>query len=119
MRLFLIKNGAFIVFVYNVFVIIYVLLIKLDFKSKTEINLGLDLEFKSIHFGIEINKNLKFLTPKTFLCLKNLRKIFLKKFQKKSEIFGPKEFWVSKRVYEINTQIKGIFTQTLYTFLKQ
>jgi len=33
-------------------------------KPKTKINLGLDSEFNSIHFGIETNKRLKFLTPK-------------------------------------------------------
>ena len=36
---------------------------------QTKINLGLDLEFDSIHFGIEIKKCLKFLTQK-FLGLK-------------------------------------------------
>ena len=35
-------------------------------KPKTKINLCLDLEFNSTHFGIEINKLLKFLTPKIF-----------------------------------------------------
>ena len=32
-------------------------------KPKTKINFGLDLEFDFIHFGIEINKYLRFLTP--------------------------------------------------------
>jgi hypothetical protein len=40
------------------------------------INLGLDSEFNSIHFGIEINKCLKFLRPKKFLGPKILRKYF-------------------------------------------
>jgi len=31
---------------------------------KKKINLGLDLEFNSINFGIKINKCLKFLRPK-------------------------------------------------------
>ena len=34
--------------------------------NPNKINLGLDSEFNSIHFGIEININLKFLTPKMF-----------------------------------------------------
>ncbi len=35
-------------------------------QTHTKINLGLDSEFNSIHFDIEINKRLKFLTPKMF-----------------------------------------------------
>ena len=51
-------------------------------KPQTKIN----SEFNSIHFGIEINKRLKFLTPKNvrgykFLTfLKILKKFFLKIF---------------------------------------
>jgi len=37
---------------------------------KTKVNLGLDSEFDSIHFGIENNKRLKFLTPISFWVLK-------------------------------------------------
>jgi len=44
-----------------------------------KINLGLDSEFNSIHFGIEINRSLKFLRPNKFLGqklkLKLLKKI--------------------------------------------
>ncbi len=35
-------------------------------KTPKKINSGLDSEFNSIHFGIEINKSLKFLRPKNF-----------------------------------------------------
>ncbi len=35
-------------------------------EPKTKINLGLDSEFNSIHFDLEINKRLKFLTPISF-----------------------------------------------------
>jgi hypothetical protein len=35
-----------------------------------KINLGLDSELNSIHFGIEINKRVKFLRHKKFLGLK-------------------------------------------------
>ena len=45
-------------------------------KPKPKIN----SEFNSIHFGIEINKCLKFLTPKNFLVLKFLT--FLKILKK-------------------------------------
>jgi hypothetical protein len=41
-------------------------------KPETKINLGLDSEFNSLHFGIQINKCLKFLT---LISLKNVRKI--------------------------------------------
>ena len=33
-------------------------------QTPQKINLGLDSEFNSLHFGIEINKCLKFLGPK-------------------------------------------------------
>jgi hypothetical protein len=36
-------------------------------QTQTKIDLGLDSEFNSIHFGIEINKRLKFLTSKNVL----------------------------------------------------
>ena len=35
-------------------------------QTQKGINLGSDSEFNSIHFGIEINKCLKFLRPKKF-----------------------------------------------------
>ena len=47
---------------------------------KTKINLCLDYKFNSIHSGIEINKCLKFLTPKSFWVQKFLT--FLKLFKK-------------------------------------
>ena len=40
-------------------------------QTRKKINLGLDSEFNSKHFGIEINKCLKFLRPKKFLGPKN------------------------------------------------
>jgi len=33
-------------------------------QNQNQINLGLDSEFNSIHFGIETNKRLKVLAPK-------------------------------------------------------
>jgi len=35
-------------------------------QTQTKINLVLDSEFNSMHFGIEINKRLKLLTPISF-----------------------------------------------------
>jgi hypothetical protein len=49
-------------------------------QTQKEINLGLDSEFNSIHFGIEIKECLKVLRPKKFVgpkkFEKNLRKFF-------------------------------------------
>ncbi len=47
------------------------------FLGDIQINLGLDLEFNSIHFGIEINKRLKFLGLKIYDVFENSKKIFL------------------------------------------
>jgi hypothetical protein len=59
-------------------------------KPPKKINsMGLDSEFNSIHFGIEINKCLKFLGPK------NERKIlenFFKEFQICHKFLGLKNF---------------------------
>ena len=68
-------------------------------RPKTKINLGLDLEFNSIHFGIEI---LKIFDTQKCLGLKNVRKIledfkkFFLEFSQNSEICRPKHFLVSK-----------------------
>jgi hypothetical protein len=37
-----------------------------NYQTQTKINLGFDSELNFIHFGIEINKRLKFLTPISF-----------------------------------------------------
>ena len=73
----------------------YILGLSPGWESKPKINLGLDSELVSIHFGIEINKRLKFLKPISFWaskCRKNIRK-----FSKKSEIFRPKTFLCVKK----------------------
>jgi hypothetical protein len=55
-------------------------------KKTCVLGLGLYLEFNSIHFGIEINKCLKFLT------LKN----FFKKFQESQKFLDQKTFGCQK-----------------------
>jgi len=49
--------------------------INLD-KTQTQTHFGLDSDFNSIHFGIEINKRLKLLRPKMFGS-RQFQKIFL------------------------------------------
>jgi len=49
-------------------------------QTKTKINFGLDSDFNSIHFGIEINKRLKLLRPKMFGS-RQFQKIFLRSFK--------------------------------------
>ncbi len=59
--------------------------------NPNKINLGLDSEFNSIHFGIEIDKCLTFLRPEKFLGPINLRKNFFK-FQIFHKFLGLKNF---------------------------
>jgi len=67
----------------------FIIVILTDFSPKKKCILGLgpgcgpkpkpkiNSEFNSMHFGVEINKRLKFLTPKNFWVLKNFLKILL------------------------------------------